>query len=94
MWDCIVMSKKMLLFECNLLYCMTTILNKRFIFSLIRRSPAPWDVADLFYTQCCKHCSKYVFIGGAVQYTVYNNYSLELIFTVHDFNIACGSIEH
>ena len=31
---------------------MTTTLNKRFIFNLIRRPPAPGDEADLFYTQC------------------------------------------
>ena len=36
----------------NLFYCMTTNLNKRFIFSLIRRPLAPGYEADLLYTQC------------------------------------------
>jgi len=31
---------------------MTTTLNKRFIFNLIRKPPAPGYEADLLYTQC------------------------------------------
>ena len=45
-------AKETIIGKLNLLYGMTTNLNKRFIFNLIHRLPAPGYEADLLYTQC------------------------------------------